>query len=434
MNYEQVQVIREYLKSNEKNQDSYKVGVEFEYFIVDKNTLKAIPFEGKEGVQSTLMDLLDEGYKGIYDDCTLVGLIKGESTVTLEPGSQIEISVRAKNGLICLENEYKKICHDIISVIEPKNQVLLATGYQVQSRIDEINIIPKKRYHFMYDYFQHCGVYAHHMMKQTASLQVCIDYENENDYHKKYRILNTLSPVFYVFFDNSPFFEGERYHKHSVRSKIWDNCDNTRCGIIKEALTDDFNYTSYAKYILNQSIIFKGEEFTNQSLFKDLFTKYKIEDLEHAFSMVFPDVRTRKFIEIRMIDSLPYPLNFSVVAFLKGMLYNEQNVDDLYQFVLGIHQDEVIKVKRKICDYGIDVSLKGYSIYEIVKYLIALAYKGLKEEERKYLMPIMKLIQLKQTPKEITKERLSLGKRKALEWCILQKPLFWEDSKWIQAV
>lgn len=434
MNKEQIEVIEAYFRESEKNKIDFMMGAEFEYFVVDKESLKVISYEGEFGVLSTLENLLHKGYDGIYDFNHLVGLKKSQSTITLEPGCQLEISLKPEKEIVSLESEYKKICLDIIPILESKNQTLMATGYQVESRLDEVNLIPKRRYDHMYEYFKSCGTYAHHMMKQTASTQICIDYKNEADYQKKYRILNTLSPVFYAFFDNAPFFESERYPKQCIRSQIWDDCDDSRCGIIKQAISDDFSYKGYANYLLNQSIIFRDDPHTNQTLYKDILNPSHKDELDQALSMVFPDIRTRKFIEIRMIDSLPYPLNLSVVAFFKGLFYDEHNLYELYQFVKKIEREDVMVAKKKITDYGIDVTIKEYSIYEVIKYLYTLAYKGLNDNEKKYLLPMRNLIQSKLTPHQLTKNQLNLGKLKALEWCMIQKELFGEEYIWMQAV
>ncbi|QVK19088.1 glutamate--cysteine ligase [Mycoplasmatota bacterium] len=434
MSRNQIELIEAYFKQNEKNKRDFMMGAEFEYFVVDKKTLKVISYDGENGVLSTLTNLLHKGYDGIYDEHHLVGLKKGQSTITLEPGSQLEISLKPEKEIAFLESEYKKICMDIIPILETKNQTLIATGYQVHSRLDEVSLIPKRRYHRMYEYFKSCGIYAHHMMKQTASTQICIDYESESDYQKKYRILNTLSPIFYTFFDNAPFFESETFPKQCIRSQIWDNCDENRCGIIKNSISDDFSYKGYANYLLNQSIIIRDDVNTSQSLYRDLLNPNHVDELEQALSMVFPDVRTRKFIEVRMIDSLPYPLNLSVVAFFKGLFYDEANVNELYQFLKKINIEDVLNAKLKIVEYGIDTNLKDYSIYEVMKYLYTLSYKGLNNKEKKYLLPLMNLIQLKQTPQQLTKTQLNLGKSKALEWCMIQEGLFREVCIWMQAV
>ncbi len=430
----QQETIINYFKRNEKKIKDFKIGAEFEYFVVDKKTLNAIAYEGNNGVLTTLLELLSKGYEGIYEGNHLLGLKKGESTITLEPGCQLEISVKPEADLNALEKEYKSICTDVLMALDKKNQVLMATGYQVQTPINEIVLLPKRRYQYMYDYFKKCGQYAHNMMKQTASTQVSIDYENELDYHKKNRILNSLSPIFYAFFDNAPFFESELYQKHGIRLQIWDACDNNRCGIIKEALTDSFDYSTYANYLLNKEIVFKDDVYLRNTLFKDLYNPSKLSDLEHALSMVFPDIRTKQYLEIRMMDSMPYPLNLAVVALIKGLFYDESNLNELYQLVLKFKQEDILKLKNTIVIKGIETRINEYSIYEMMKYLLTLSYKGLGETEKRFLTPLSNLIQLRMTPQQLTKNQMNLGKEKALEWCMLQQSLFGEDFKWMQAI
>lgn len=430
----QVKEFVKYFKKNEKSKQDFKLGVEFEYFVVNVNRLNVISYDGDNGLMSTFKELLNKGYQGLYENEFLLGLKKDNSTITLEPGSQLEISIKPHKRINDIELEYLNILSDLLIILEKKQQMLLATGYQVQSKIDEVKIIPKKRYEYMSNYLKNHGKLSINMMKQTASTQVSIDFENELDFQKKYRILYILSPVLYAFFDNSPFFEGEIYPKNCIRSQIWDNCDNQRCNIITDVLTSEFNYESYARFVLNQKAILFQDEFTNKS-FKDLFNAndYKINDLEHMLSMVFPDIRLRSFIEIRIFDSLPYPFNLSLAALIKGIFYNNNNLDDLSKFVKNLNLESVLQAKSDIIDTGIYAYLNEYRIYEIMKYLLTLASNGLDEEEKEYLMPLSRLIQLKMTPKEYTTKLCNLGKLNALNWCIINKK-GWESIQWIQVV
>lgn len=411
MKTNQERIIETYIRKNEKKREDFKIGSEFEYFVVNKNTLKSVSYYGPDGIESSLKELISKGYEGIYENNHLLGLKKDESTVSLEPGSQVEISLKPSDDINTLEEEYKLICGDLINVFTKKNQALVACGYRIKDKIDDIKIIPKERYHYMYEYFKSCGIYAHNMMKQTSATQVAIDYENEEDFHVKLRILNTLSPIFYAFFDNAPFFEGISYNNYGLRSSIWDNCDDKRCGIIKETIIKKYTYLDYAKYILNQAIIFNDNEFTNDRLFKDLFTN-NINELEHAFSMVFPDVRIRKYIEVRMFDSLPYPLNFSVVALIKGIFYDDLNLNELYNFVQNFTLEDVLKAKKELKTDGINTKLKNISAREIMIYLFEMAFKALPQQEKSYLLPLKELIDLHKTPYELTKDNI--------DWCIVK--------------
>lgn len=426
MNYRnQVNEIVNYFRKNEKSENDFKLGVEFEHFIVDKDTLKAVSYYEDGGIEDTLKELLDKGWKGKYEKSHLLGLNKGKTVISLEPGSQLELSIGPYINITELEKEYLDFLDDIIPILDEKDQCLVAVGYQPQSKIDDIKIIPKQRYDYMFDYFKSRGKYAHNMMKGTASIQVTVDFKSEEDYIKKFRVANALSPVLYAMFDNSPFFEGDLWKEDCLRTDIWCNCDSDRCGVVELALDDSFNYSQYAEYILKRPAIFidSGNEisYTGKTQYKEIFNpnNYSIDELEHVLTMFFPDVRTKKFIEIRMADAVPYPLNFTIVALWKGIMYNEESLNNVYDVIKTINIDDISTAKSEIIQKGLDGILKGKTIKELGNLIISLAKKGLNEGERRYLEPLEEMMDMGMTPAQLTKSRLDLGKEEALAWCIL---------------
>jgi len=434
----QAKEIAKYFKNYEKDEEQYCIGVEFEHFIVNKDNLKSISYYGNDGVEDTLKKLLSKGWNGKYEGEHLLGLNRGATTVTLEPGSQIELSIKPHENIEEVEKEYRNFLDEITPILAAKNQTLIATGYQPVSKINDIMIIPKQRYSYMFDYFKNRGKFAHNMMKGTASVQISVDYKSEEDYAKKFKIANALSPVMYALFDNSPIFEGEISEENCLRAKIWENCDDVRCGIVDGVFEDSYGYEAYATYLLNRPPIFtdngKTIEFTGNKLYKELFNKekYSVNEIEHVMTMVFPDVRTKKYVEIRMMDAIPYPLNFAVVALWKGILYDASNLDKVYEFIKTIKLEEFIKAKKDIVKNGINTILNGKPIYEIGRWLVELSKTGLSEQERQYLLPLEIMIDKRIVPSQITKDRLTLGKTEALKWCFISNEMFRGDRTWIQ--
>lgn len=433
----QIEEIAKYFKNNEKKEENLNIGAEFEHFVVDKNSLKAISYYGKDGIEETLQELLQKGWQGKYEGNYLLGLSRDGTTITLEPGSQIELSIKPHKNIENIESEYIRFINEIDSILSKKNQTLITTGYQPESKIDDIKIIPKNRYKYMYEYFKSKGRYAHNMMKGTASVQVSVDYKSEVDYAKKYKISSALSPVIYAIFDNSPFFEGKLSSKNCLRTNIWSNCDNDRCGIVYSAFDDSFGYDQYAEYILNVPPIFiddgKNIIFTNKKLFSEIFNPndYSLDELEHVLTMVFPDVRTKKYIEIRMMDAVPYPFNFAAVALWKGILYNNDNLDKVYKYVKILNVEDINKAKKDIIEKGLNARIKDKTIYEIAIWIIELSKEGLNEKERDYLLPLEKIIESKNTFSQITKNRIDLGKKEALKWCFINNKLKRGDELWM---
>lgn len=426
MNYEkQINILKDYMEKGEKKRSDFKLGVEFEHFVIDKDTLKTISYYGKDGVAETLKDLEKIGYEGVYEDGHLLGLDKDKKHITTEPGSQLELSIDSSLSIGELDREYLDFLDDLIPVLDKKNQALIATGYHPETKIDEIKLLPKKRYDFMYNYFKIKGSHAHNMMKGTAALQIAIDYGSQEDYIKKFKILNALTPVLYAIFENAYYFEGEKASFHNMRSFIWENCDKDRSGLVPSSLDKDFDYEKYGEYILDKSPIFvyeDGEEVSAKSktvkelLNPDDFTK---EEVEHYLTMFFPDVRTKRYIEIRMMDSVPYPLSFSALALFKGLLYNEENLERLSDFIKDITVKDVEVAKETMMEKGLNTEFNGMTLLEIGKFLVELAEKGLESEEKDYLKPLEEMLDSGKSPYDITESLANKGKKESLEWCIL---------------
>lgn len=141
----QIREIADYFKKHEKAEKDFKIGVELEHFVVDKNTLQTISYYGEGGVEETLKELGKQGWHGEYEGDYLLSLSKGEKVITLEPGSQLEFSTRPKKNIKDIEKEYVEFLEEIIPILDRKNQGLIAIGYHPVTKIDQIKLLPKKK-------------------------------------------------------------------------------------------------------------------------------------------------------------------------------------------------------------------------------------------------------------------------------------------------
>lgn len=274
----------------------------------------------------------------------------------------------------------------------------------------------------MSNYLKETGKYAHNMMKGTAALQVSIDYKDEDDFIRKFKVANFLSPLLYLISDNSPIFEGEVYNKHGIRSLIWENTDKQRSGIVPNSLNKDFGYKDYAEYILNipPILIKKDGEFisTGNKLVKELMEEYVFttEEIEHIMTMAFPDVRVKNFMEIRVGDSMPYPYNLAYVTLIKGIFYNETALEYLYNFAQRREDEQVNKVKGCIREKGFEAYFGSKTAYEYIRIIFDLAKKSLDEEEKEMLSPLEQLIIDKKNLSILSKEKIDKEGIEGLKW------------------
>ena len=406
MTYEdKVEKIVAFIKSGEKDEKDFKVGFEVEHFVVDKNSLETVRYEGENGIRQSLEELKDLGYEGIYEGENIMGLHKDGASISIEPAAQFEISLDSQNSIDKLFETYKKTMAEIIPVFDKKGQLLVEVGYQVKDKIADIPRIPKERYKFMYEYFEkYAGPMAHNMMKGSASLQVAIDYSDEDDFRKKYFLANALSPFFYSIFDNAYIFEGEVYENHNIRQSIWENCDKDRTGIYPFSFDNDLSYEKYAKKILATPAIFikkDGKDIaTNEKTFEEIFDEDMSDEMVfHALSIVFPDVRVKKYIEIRMPDNMPFPYNFAAVSLIKNIFYDKEVLDYAYNLLAGFTYQKAQDMKKITVLRGIQAMYEDKKIYEWMLEII-----GQIKEDRKYIDPLKDLLEEQKTPRDIYEE------------------------------
>jgi len=388
---ELVQIFNNGIKNNTE-----RIGVEFEHFIIDQKSLESCDYNS--GVKKVMENLLNLGYKELnMASEEILGLTKNNHYITLEPGGQIEVSLKPFMGIDSIRKAYSSILDEIKSSLL-ENQCIISLGYHPKTKIETLEILPKLRYHQMFEYFKNCGKYAHYMMKGTASTQVAIDYHSEDDFIKKFRVSNFLSPFIYRIFDASPVFEGKIYESNNLRLNIWDHTDQSRCGIPNNALNKkNFNFNDYAEYIMNTPPIFirsnKDYAFTGQQSLKEIIQTedYQEIDLEYTLGMVFPDTRLKGYIELRMPDALPYPLSLAVPALIKGIFYNQENLDKYYKLSLEYDDEDYMKFKELFKE-SLNINYKGINSKNIINELFTDAMEVLKESEIVELYEVKYLI------------------------------------------
>lgn len=421
----QVEALVDYFKKGEKKTSEFKIGVELEHFIIWKDSLKSVSYFEHYGIKKLLEDLVHLGWKPEREKSHIIKLKKEKASISLEPGGQLEFDVSPQRCLGSIESIYLDFLEDIIPLLEKRNQAIIAIGYQPRSLIAELPLLPKKRYEYMYTYFKKRGKLAHNMMKGTASTQVCVDYGSEEDFIRKSRVAAFLTPIIYCVLDNAPFFEGEICKTNCIRKKIWDSCDDDRCGLPDKIFSDEYSYESYAEYILTKPpiIVLKDNNlvYTGSTPLIEIFDPetFSSHEIDHILSMFFFDIRVRSYLELRMGDSLPYPFNIAYAALWKGLVYNIKNLSILYEEAKRFNIKDMKQLSEEIMEKGVYTNLKGKKIIDYFRDITAMAKNGLDSCEKNYLSPIEEMLKMGLTPKNITLNNLQKGRAESLKWCCL---------------
>jgi|GEM_PF-76232 len=365
------------------------LGVEFEHFLLDKDSLRSYDYHEAGGQFDIAKKLVKKGWLVTYEENGYIfNLDKNKNSISFEPGGQFEISIRPCEGIEEVDRIYQCVLSEVKSVMLD-NQILLGLGYHPRTKIDNLSLLPKERYHYMYKYLHDRGPMARNMMKGTAATQVSIDYSSEEDFKKKYRVANFLAPFIAKLFDASPYFEGDLYAENNLRINIWEHTDRKRSKLPEGAMDRVFSYEDYAAYIEQTQpiiMIFKSQiVHTGRETIEDLSKSYYLSDaeLDHGMSMVFPDVRLKHFLELRMADSLPYPFNLAIPALVKGIFYNKDLLDKYYDLSLAYKDHDMEAFNLALKEKNVFDVVKGDVLVtsdDFIDDLITDALSGLKED------------------------------------------------------
>jgi len=403
-----------YFKNSAKN--SEKIGLEYEKIGVTKRTFKAVSYSQIEHFLEKLSEF--EDYTRIFntpDKEHLIGLNNHCSNISLEPGSQFEISLTPHKELSALDEQIKKHNELTRAIADDLGIIWLATGLQPVSTFDEIKIIPKKRYEIMTQYLPNVAQMPLVMMRETAGIQTAVDYKNEEDAIEKLRISLKLSPIVSAAFANSPIRNGKLSGYKSFRAQSWTQTDNERCGLVNSKLFDknyDFKFVDYIDVLCNIQMImlhFSEEQIAvNNFTFSEFMSngyngKFpSINDFEAHLSLYFTDSRLKKYLEIRNHDSQLPKLIMCVPAFWKGIMYNSDASDAVNSILQNFSYKDFDYLRNTVPKQGLDCKLGHHNLKDIAKEIFEISYNTLKlTNEETYLEPILELINDGLTPADI---------------------------------
>src|SRR6202042_2414701 len=133
---------------------------------------------------------------------------------------------------------------------------MLGLGFAPSWRLDKVPVMPKGRYQIMRRYMPKVGGYGLDMMTRTCTVQVNLDFADEADMVKKFRVSLALQPIATALFADSPFTEGKPNGYLSYRSHIWTDTDRDRTGMLDFVFDDGFGYERYTDYLLDVPMYF----------------------------------------------------------------------------------------------------------------------------------------------------------------------------------
>lgn len=362
------------------------IGAEFEHLILNPDNT----WVSAEEVAEILDDLVDENWQMETIEGVFLGLRHDCMWVSLEPGSQFEISIRPQPSVNCLDRCYRKFLHHVLPVIHRHGKKMVGVGFQPVTPPEDIKLIDKKRYQYMNQHFSQTGTMGYYMMRASAATQIAVDYFSEEDFVEKLQWATRIGPYMALMFDSVSYVKGKYLQENLFRTTIWANTDAQRSNTVRGGLEPDFSFDKYTEHILNFQpvVLTEGDETipTGQKTTKELLPESISSELwEHFLSMAFFDVRAKGYLEIRMFDSVPYPYNMAAVALVKGLMYHPR-MKELHDQFRDIDQAAHEAIKQDLIELGYESYMYGRCARATTKQLYEWALEGLSDEEKPLLL------------------------------------------------
>ena len=378
--------IIEYFKSGLKQTRDFKIGIEHEKFLFGKIDNKRITYPK---IKEMFTALLEFGWNPILEKDDIIGLNKGGKNITLEPGNQIELSGDKLSHVHEACAESQNYLFELRQVTKRLNINIVSSGFDPISKLDEIPNNPKQRYKLMTKDMPLGGELSLDMMYRTCGTQLNIDYNSEEDFEKKFRIVNSIVPISIALFANSSIVEKKNSSYLSYRSKVW---QNTSRGGLPKLFFENLDFEKYAEFAMNFPILFIQNEDTYISgrkyTFKDFMSGKIAEinnrqptenDLTTHLSTIFTENRLKKYIELRSMDTCGWDCLCAGPAFNIGMLYG--NLDEVYDVISNWDKDKIINAYLEAPQKGFNTQLMGKDLLYWANTLLNLSRKGLENRD-----------------------------------------------------
>src|SRR5215470_9001044 len=408
-----------------KPQSRFRIGTEHEKFPFAVGRHEPVPYDGPRGIRALLegMQML-LGWEPITDEGNIIGLldVTGGGAISLEPGGQFELSGAPVESVHQTSTELQAHLAQLREVAQPLGIGFLGLGMSPKWSLAETPVMPKRRYRIMTRYMPKVGRYGLDMMYRTCTVQTNLDFSSEADMVKKLRVGIALQPVATAIFANSPFTEGKPNGFLSFRSEIWRDVDNQRAGMMAWAFEDGMSFERWVDYALDVPMYFvkRGDTYIDVagSSFRAFFDgrnnslpgeRPTLSDWANHLSTIFPEVRLKRYLEMRGADGVPWGRLPALPAFWVGLLYDDDTLSAAWDLARHWKAEERQALRDEVPKLGFKTRIKDRYLFEIAKECVRIAHEGLRRrghldhfgrDETRHLEPLDRIVECGRTPAE----------------------------------
>ena len=402
--------------------DDWRIGTEHEKFVFRLDDLSPPPFDGPQGIEALLKGMTRFGWQPVEENGHVIALLREGASVTLEPAGQFELSGAQLENIHQTCKETNQHLAEVKQVGDELGIGFLGMGFQPKWARADMPWMPKGRYKIMREYMPKVGTLGLDMMTRTCTVQTNLDFSDEADMVKKFRVSLALQPVATALFADSPFTEGKPNGYLSYRSHIWTDTDPDRTGMLDFVFEDGFGFERYVDYLLDVPMYFayRDKRYIDCAglSFRDFLAGKlaplpgelpTLADWSDHMTTAFPEVRLKKYLEMRGADGGPWRRLCALPALWVGLLYDGEALDAAWDLVKDFSLDERHALRDGVPKYGLKLPFRGGSVRDLAIETLKISAQGLKnrrrlnrhgDDEALFLHPLMEIALADETPAE----------------------------------
>ena len=414
-----------YLEQGSKPAREWRIGTEHEKFGFYTNGHDPVPYEGERGIRALLEGLQDRfGWDPVTEKGNIIALRRKDcakgGAISLEPGGQLELSGAPLETVHETYEELRQHLFEVREVGEERGIGFLGIGFSPKWTLRQTPMMPKERYRIMARYMPRRGRHGLDMMFRTATVQVNMDFSDERDMVAKLRVGLALQPVATALFANSPFTDGKPNGFQSYRAEVWRDTDPDRTGLLPFAFEPGMGFERYVDYALDVPMYFvyrdgryidvAGASFRNfldGKLAALPGARPTLDDWADHLTTLFPDVRVKRFLEMRGADAGPFAELWALPALWTGLLYDKEALAGASALTSDWTEAERQGLRSTVPRLGLNTPFRGGTLLDIGRDMVGLALGGLQrrarldrndEDEGKALAPLIETLEEGRSP------------------------------------
>lgn len=384
-----------WFESGAKPGGDHRVGAEHEKVVFRHAGHGPVVYDGPDGIHALMTGLKAYGWSDVLEGQTLIGLERGRANISLEPGGQFELSGAPLATIHEIHAETANHLEEAKAVAETLGLGFLSLGYTPVWRREDVPVMPKGRYKIMRAYMPKVGKLGLDMMFRTCTVQANLDFASEADMVLKFRTSLALQPIATALFANSPFTDGKPNGFLSGRANVWTDTDADRTGMLDFVFRDGFGFETYARYALDVPMYFVKRDGAYIDVagrsFRDFMEgrlpelpgeRPKMKDWEDHVTTIFPEVRLKKYLEMRGADTGPADRLDALPALWAGIFYDQAALAAAWDLCKDWAVEDHETLRADVARLGLKAQVAGRTAQDVAKDMVAIAAEGLKRRAR----------------------------------------------------